>query len=431
MLPLSRYAPGAYPPNLGFPQLGGAKVQRYFKKYDALQQSHLAGMTERKQGLREIHQARVEERMPPAILERGDPLEQWYEASEGSEIPPVSTPMAQTPREEMPNASGPPEDLGPRPDRMGAALRATSTGLRFAGSAAKAGVNYATAGSRMLVGAGVDAAVASTPLIQYIGSGVGAATTAVVTPLAMGAASAGAAAIEHGIPAATAIVRGAGSVAMGAGSLAIERGLPAASAMASTAGSMVRGAGSLAAVGGQMATERGVPAAKAAMNNSIYVGSELFRELIDIIGNMPQAPAMDVGQPHLELNTHWSSPVNNALEYGPVSRTRQRRSASPVAQTPYVTPPTAATAPAAPQARPRNYRSFNTADEWRAYSKGKGGLGQQLMLRPAFIQAERAQAAKGEGDISQNGSRQRTAQKLKGLSADEMIHLLLKLDHDH
>jgi hypothetical protein len=51
------------------------------------------------------------------------------------------------------------------------------------------------------------------------------------------------------------------------------------------------------------------------------------------------------------------------------------------------------------------------------------------MMRPTFIQAERAQAAKGEGDISQNGSRQRTAQKLKGLSVDEMIRLLLKLDH--
>ena len=78
MLPLSRYAPGAYPPNLGFPQLGGAEMQRYFKKHDALQQNHLAGMTERKQGLKDIHRRRVEDQMP-AALEPKDPLEEWYD----------------------------------------------------------------------------------------------------------------------------------------------------------------------------------------------------------------------------------------------------------------------------------------------------------------------------------------------------------------
>ncbi len=35
MLPTTRYAPGAYPPSLAFPQLGGANVQRYFQKFDA------------------------------------------------------------------------------------------------------------------------------------------------------------------------------------------------------------------------------------------------------------------------------------------------------------------------------------------------------------------------------------------------------------
>ena len=93
--------------------------------------------------------------------------------------------------------------------------------------------------------------------------------------------------------------------------------------------------------------------------------------------------------------------------------------------------PQAPPAPAANQERPRNYVSYNTVDEWKRFSRGKGALGQQLMLRPAFVQAERASAAKGEGPISQNGSRSSTAQRMKSLSVDDMIHLLLKLDHGH
>ena len=90
--------------------------------------------------------------------------------------------------------------------------------------------------------------------------------------------------------------------------------------------------------------------------------------------------------------------------------------------------PQAPQTPIETQERPSNYVSYNSVDEWKRFSKGKGALGQQLMLRPAFVQAERASAAKGEG-ISQNGSRRSTAQRMKSLSADDMIHLLLKLDH--
>jgi hypothetical protein len=434
MLPLSRYAPGAYPPNLAFPQLGGSKVQQYFKKYDALQQNHLSGMIERKKGLREIHQARVEAQMPPAVVERGDPLEQWYDAIEGEserlpaepvsnvQAPPEPTPPTQT----LPDPTGPPEALGPRPDRMGAALRATSTGLRVVGSSAQAGLGYATAGSRLLVNAAVDAAVASAPLIQYIGDGVGTASTTVGTSLAAGAMGAGALAVEHGIPAAAAVARGVGSVARDAGTLAVEHGIPAAAAVARGAGAAVRGAGTFA-------VEHGIPAASAVATGSIYVGSALFNELVDILGNMPQVPAMDVAQPHLELANPspssamvWSSPVNNALNYGPAPKIRQkRRGASPMAQS---SRPQAPPTPVETQERPSNYVSYNSVDEWKRFSKGKGALGQQLMLRPAFVQAERASAAKGEG-ISQNGSRRSTAQRMKSLSADDMIHLLLKLDH--
>ena len=85
------------------------------------------------------------------------------------------------------------------------------------------------------------------------------------------------------------------------------------------------------------------------------------------------------------------------------------------------------TAPHEVQA-PSNLVSFATPDEWRAYSKGKGALGQQLMLRPSFVKAEQARASRGDA-ISQNGSRRTTAAVFKGLSADDMIHLLLKLDH--
>ena len=87
----------------------------------------------------------------------------------------------------------------------------------------------------------------------------------------------------------------------------------------------------------------------------------------------------------------------------------------------------APTAPHEVQA-PSNLVSFATADEWRAYSKGKGALGQQLMFRPSFVQAERAHSSRTEA-ISQNGSRRSTAVRFKGLTADDMIHLLLKLDH--
>ena len=89
MLPTTRYAPGAYPPSLAFPQLGGAKVQRYFKKFDALQsQGHLASMNSRKQSLRELHQAKVAD-LQPANVQHGDPLEHWYEADEGGEPTPT------------------------------------------------------------------------------------------------------------------------------------------------------------------------------------------------------------------------------------------------------------------------------------------------------------------------------------------------------
>ena len=77
---------------------------------------------------------------------------------------------------------------------------------------------------------------------------------------------------------------------------------------------------------------------------------------------------------------------------------------------------------------PSNLVSSATADEGRASSKGKDALGQQLMLRPSFVQAEKTHASRSEA-ISQNGSRRTTAARFKGLSADDMIHLLLKLDH--
>ncbi len=67
----------------------GANVQRYFKKFDALQpQGHLASMNNRKQSLRELHEAKVAD-LQPANVQHGDPLEHWYEADEGGEPTPT------------------------------------------------------------------------------------------------------------------------------------------------------------------------------------------------------------------------------------------------------------------------------------------------------------------------------------------------------
>ncbi len=80
---------GSISSELGLPSVRGPNVQRYFKKFDALQpQGHLTSMNNRKQSLRELHQAKVAD-LQPANVQHGDPLEQWYEADEGGEPTPT------------------------------------------------------------------------------------------------------------------------------------------------------------------------------------------------------------------------------------------------------------------------------------------------------------------------------------------------------
>ena len=74
--------------------------------------------------------------------------------------------------------------------------------------------------------------------------------------------------------------------------------------------------------------------------------------------------------------------------------------------------------------------SYETADQWRAHSRGKAFLGEQLKLRPQFISVEKSFARRGDA-VSQNGSRNSTATKFKGLTRDDMIQLLLFLDGKH
>jgi hypothetical protein len=84
----------------------------------------------------------------------------------------------------------------------------------------------------------------------------------------------------------------------------------------------------------------------------------------------------------------------------------------------------------APNAIGPDVVSYKTADEWRAHSRGKAFLGEQLKLRPQFVTAEKSFARHGDA-VSHNGSRNSTATKIKGLTRDDMIQMLLFLDGRH
>jgi hypothetical protein len=162
------------------------------------------------------------------------------------------------------------------------------------------------------------------------------------------------------------------------------------------------------------------------------MGSAAFTQLYDIIHNMPEIPSLDLYQgPGLQMQTshstvaNWTSPVNNALTYGAL-RTK-KRSDSPSARPPrYV----AATATAATAAATEPYEhiqttgtnnhviSHDTVAEWEQL--GRGTIVNQLMIRSGFHTAVKSPL---------NGSKRSTAAIIKRLSVNDMIHLLLKLDH--
>ena len=145
---------------------------------------------------------------------------------------------------------------------------------------------------------------------------------------------------------------------------------------------------------------------------------------------MPEIPSLEVYQgPGQQLQTshstfaNWTSPVNNAITYGALLD--KRRSLSP---TPRYVPATAATAAAAATAEPighilttgKNNRviSHDTVGEWEQL--GRGTIANQLMIRSGLHSAVKSR---------QNGSKRSTAAIIKSLSTNDMIHLLLKLDH--
>jgi hypothetical protein len=165
------------------------------------------------------------------------------------------------------------------------------------------------------------------------------------------------------------------------------------------------------------------------------MGSAAFTQLYDIIHNMPEIPSLDVyqgtGQQMQASHStvaNWTSPVNNALTYGAL-RTK-KRSDSPSARPPRYAAATAAAATAATAAATEPYEriqttgtnnhviSHDTVAEWEQL--GRGTIVNQLMIRSGFHTAVKS---------PKNGSKRSTAAIIKSLSIDDMIHLLLKLDH--
>ncbi len=147
-----------------------------------------------------------------------------------------------------------------------------------------------------------------------------------------------------------------------------------------------------------------------------------------IIHNMPEIPSLEVYQgAGQQLQTshstvaNWTSPVNDAITYGALRD--KRRSLSP---TPRYVPAAAAAAAAVAepvghiQTTSKNDRviSHDTVGEWEQL--GRGTIANQLMIRSGFHSAVKS---------PQNGSKRSTAAIIKSLSTNDMIHLLLKLDH--
>ena len=297
---------------------------------------------------------------------------------------------------------------------VGSAL--ASGGLQLASS----GIDYATTGSKILLDAGIHAAIGAGNALgsvgqtarqtiahramiarPYIASGVGA----VGSGIGHGIVSVGQG-LGHGVVSVgQGLGHGVGALAHGGAHVTTQHILPGVASLASAA------------------YEHGVPVAHAALTGLSYKGSDLFHALLEGIKSLPAIPSLEMPR-----TAHVGDTL--ATSYAPI-RKKQRSSSPSTAAASF--PAQAHATPFIPvsNANSPNVHSYDTADQWRAFSTGKGALGQQLMLRPAFVQAERAQAVRGEGPISQNGSRGSTATKLKGLTPDDMIQLLLFLDGKH
>ena len=402
-------------------------------------------MTQRKQPLTDIHTARAEAAMPMAQVHHG--TERWHDVEEGQatsthdaiqsprseaqSLPSYAQPP-QSEAENLPVPTSPPTELGPRPaiaDKMGAAVRATSTGIRLVAGATQKGSGYATAGSHIILDAGIQAGIAAGPLLTAAG--------ALGPPLASG--------LGQGL---VTVVGGAGAVVGAAGP-------PLLSGSAALASNVGHGLVAVAKAGAHVTNEhlrpalgaltqgalhRGIPVLRGLADGSYYAGSAVFSQLYDIIHDMPEIPSLDVYRgpgsldiyhPGLQLQTSdstveiWSSPVHNALTYGAL-RTK-KRSDSPTARPPRYVPTTANAAAAAAAESKEGVQvdgtnnhviSHDTVAEWEKL--GRGTIINQLMIRSGFHTAVNS-------DL--HGSKRSTAAIIKRLSRHDMIQLLLKLDH--
>ena len=419
MLPVGRYVPGGYPPaNSSFPHLGGARVTQYFKKYGEAPNPHLAGMTQRRKAVTDIHMARVNATMQSAAIPSNG-LEQWYDANDGISAPQSTQAPAPTPAElpeptaevgHLPAPTGSPVALGPRPDRIGAAVRATSAGVRLIGGLAQATMGHATVGSQRLLGAGIQAGIAVTPLISAVGDALSAAGPPLLSGGSAVMSGLGHAAVATAAVAGPPLLSSGVALASGLGHVAVGVTQGAGSAIGSMAGAVAQG---ITAHGPEI----------------YYMGSTAFKELYDLIAGMPEIPSLEIhrgsdlalysgdsltpwSSGHGNSVTAWSSPVNNALTYGNMKGKRRSSSPSYRATPPYTVPePRQATGY---REHHNHVISHDTPAEWEGL--GRGVLGAQLMNRPGYI------------DAIKGMNRSYTTKILGKLSPAEMIHLLLKLD---
>jgi hypothetical protein len=288
--------------------------------------------------------------------------------------------------------------------------------MRLVAGAAQKGLEFATTGSHIILDAGIQAGIAAGPLLTAAG--------ALGPPLVSGGSDL-VSGLGHGVV--TAVTTVGPPLLSGGSALAtnVGHGLVAVvKAGAHVTNEHLRPAvGSLA----QGALDHGIPAVRALADGSRYMGSAAFTQLYDIIHNMPEIPSLDVHQgAGQQLQTshstvaNWTSPVNNAITYGALRD--KRRSLSP---TPRYIPAKAAAVPAA--AEPVGIQTTGTNDrvishdsvgEWEQV--GRGTIANQLMIRSGFHSAVKS---------PKNGSKRGTAAIIKSLSTNDMIHLLLKLDH--
>ena len=462
MLGVTRYKAQAYPPP-GFPRFSGASAETpAFKRLQEKTNPMLQGMLDRKKGSNEILQQRAaafqSASTPAALIAAPTPAAptpvalaaptptaltapavehfQLFEDAESghdaSDEAPTQSEEEQSKGEQsegeqntfQPTASGPSAGsaLASGASAVGSALAsgASAVGGALTSGAyntVSSGLGYATTGSHILLDAGMHAGIRAENAFERHARAVRQAVrhkltqgVNTITPqLAVGAGMVGSIAQAGVVGIAQGLGHGVGSIVHGGAHVTTQHILPGAASLASAA------------------YEHGLPAAHDALTGLSYRGSDLFHALLEGIKSLPAIPSLE-----MQHTTHVGDTLAMShSQYAPI-RNKQRSSSPSTASasvparahaTPFVPyEPVHTTGP--------DVVSYETADQWRAHSKGKAFLGEQLKLRPQFISVEKSFARRGDA-VSQNGSRNSTATKFKGLTRDDMIQLLLFLDGKH